>query len=339
MSAPLLEVAGAGKRFERGILGREATTALDDVSLTVPDAPPQIIAIAGESGSGKTTLARLLLGIERPTTGAVRYRGRDMRALSREARRRLRCEVQPIFQDPFEAYNPFYRVEHVMRMPALRLGLARTRADAATMIADAVEQVGLRPDEILRRYPHELSGGQRQRLMMARALLVRPRVIVADEPVSMVDASLRATMLEGLRELHRSHGISIVYVTHDLTTAFQIADTIVILFGGRVVESGRAEATISAPRHPYTRLLIESIPRVDLDRRWADTRLAQQPRSEPPAPEGCNFAGRCTLAVPLCRRAPPPLVALDDGRSVRCFLATGAAAAALAPPAHRSPGV
>lgn len=335
MNIPLLEIVGAGKRFKRGILGRDATTALDDVSLSVPEAPPQIIAIAGESGSGKTTLARLLLGIERPTMGVVRYRGQDMRALSRETRRRLRRDVQPIFQDPFEAYNPFYRVGHVMMMPALRLGLARTRVDAAAMIAGAVEQVGLRPGEILGRYPHELSGGQRQRLMMARALLVRPRVIVADEPVSMVDASLRATMLEGLRELHRSHGISIVYVTHDLTTAFQIADKIVILFGGRVVETGGAEATVSTPRHPYTRLLIDSIPRVELDRRWADTPLAQQPRGEPPAPGGCNFAARCTAVMPRCGREPPPLVTLAEGRFVRCFLAGDAARL----PARESCGV
>ena len=250
---PLLELQGVTKVFSTGIFNRQETVALDEVSFIVPDHPPRIIAIAGESGSGKTTLARMLLGMEKPTAGRALWRGKEMTRLSAASRRSLRRDVQPIFQDPFEAYNPFYRVDHVLTVPLQKLRPAASLADAHRMIRHAVEQVGLAPEEILGRYPHELSGGQRQRLMAARALLIRPRAILADEPVSMVDASLRATILESLRDLHRTYGISLIYVTHDLTTAFQIADAIVILYRGRIVEAGPVETVIAAPKHSYTR--------------------------------------------------------------------------------------
>ena len=193
---PLLELRGVSKVFQRGLIDRHTTVALDEISLVVPADPPQIIAIAGESGSGKTTLARLLLGMDKPSVGRALYRGQDIASLPAVTRKAMRREVQPIFQDPFKSYNPFYRVDHVLMTPMRQLALAATRAEARKLIRVTVEQVGLMPDEILGRYPHELSGGQRQRLMAARALLIRPRVILADEPVSMVDASLRATILE-----------------------------------------------------------------------------------------------------------------------------------------------
>ena len=316
---PLLELRGVTKAFRHGLFGRQATVALDDVSFIVPEDPPRIIAIAGESGSGKTTLARLLLGTERPSRGRALYRGQDIARLSAVERRAMRRDVQPIFQDPFESYNPFYRVDHVLVTPIRKLGLAPSRAEERQLIRAAVEQVGLAPDEILGRYPHELSGGQRQRLMAARILLIRPRAILADEPVSMVDASLRATILESLRDLHRRLGISLIYVTHDLTTAFQISDAIVILYRGRIVEAGPAEAVIRAPAHPYTKLLVDSIPGLDPDRRWPE-------ESEPPAPaarsaEGCAFADRCMSVMDRCRAELPALFEGGSLRATRCFLA------------------
>lgn len=315
---PLLELKGVSKVFSHGMFNRHVTVALDDVSFVVPADPPRIIAIAGESGSGKTTLARLLLGMEKPITGRTLWRGRDITGLPASARRALRRDVQPIFQDPFEAYNPFYRVDHVLAVPMRRLRLAASNREARQMIRDAVEQVGLMPDEILGRYPHELSGGQRQRLMAARALLIRPRAILADEPVSMVDASLRATILESLRDLHRRHGISLIYVTHDLTTAFQISDAIIILYRGRIVEAGPAETVIRAPAHPYTRLLVDSIPRLDPDLRWSDT--ATQSATGHRMGTGCAFAQRCPSVMPRCRAEMPPLFDLGGGRAARCFI-------------------
>ena len=173
-----------------------------------------------------------------------------------------------IFQDPFEAYNPFYRVDHVLETPVLNFGLAGSRREARRMIEETLRAVGLRPEETLGRYPHQLSGGQRQRIMVARALLIRPRVIIADEPVSMVDASLRATILTSLRELHDKFGISLIYITHDLTTAYQISQNVIVLYRGLIAEAGDVEKVVGDPKHPYTRLLIGSIPYPDPNRAW-----------------------------------------------------------------------
>ena len=195
--------------------------------------------MVGESGSGKTTLARLLLGLVEPSEGAVFYKGKDLRTLTSADQREFRRDVQVIFQDPFEAYNPFYRIDHVLETPVVNFGLAASKAEARGLIELTLQAVGLRPEETLGRYPHQLSGGQRQRVMVARALLIRPRVIIADEPVSMVDASLRATILGSLRKLHDEFGISIIYVTHDLTTAYQISQNVIVLYRGLGRRGGR----------------------------------------------------------------------------------------------------
>src|SRR5919199_2118435 len=196
-----LEGRHLGKVFGGGIFSRTRTRALVDFSLRVDAAPPSITAIVGESGSGKTTLARLLLGMIAPTTGEVLYRGKTLPSMTGAERRAFRRDVQVIFQDPYDAYNPFYKIDHVLAKPIANFGLARTRSEARGLIEQVLEAVGLRPEETLGRYPHQLSGGQRQRIMVARALLPKPRLIVADEPVSMVDASLRATILRALRKL------------------------------------------------------------------------------------------------------------------------------------------
>ncbi|HET7880016.1 MAG TPA: dipeptide/oligopeptide/nickel ABC transporter ATP-binding protein, partial [Acetobacteraceae bacterium] len=223
----LIELRGVTKRYGR-------LAALEDFSMTLHADRPRIIAIVGESGSGKTTLARLLLGLVTPTAGQVLYQGRDVHELSRGERRAFRRDIQAIFQDPYGVYNPFYRVDHVLATPVARFRLANSRAAARSLIEDALRAVGLRPEEILGRYPHQLSGGQRQRVMVARALLLRPHLIVADEPVSMVDASLRATILGSLRQLNQERGISIIYITHDLATAYQVADSIIVLYRAAV---------------------------------------------------------------------------------------------------------
>jgi peptide/nickel transport system ATP-binding protein len=231
--------------------------------------------------------------------------------------------VQPVFQDPFDVFNPFYRVDHVLETPLRRYRLAASAAEERAMIDDALHRVGLRPADTLGRYPHELSGGQRQRVMVARAVLLRPQIIVADEPVSMVDASLRATILDELRTLNRDLGISIVYITHDLTTAFQICDNILILYKGEVAEAGAVEQVIGSPRHPYTRLLVASIPLPDLSQRWD---ALEMPAGEEPGGDGgprCNFAPRCPHAMDRCRTERPPAYLADPTRLSRCFLEAG----------------
>jgi ABC-type oligopeptide transport system ATPase subunit len=212
----------------------------------------------------------------RPTEGEIRSEGASLGSFDAKTQRRFRREVQAVFQDPFEVYNPFYRVDHVLTTPLRKFGLASSVKGMRSQIEVALRAVGLRPEETLGRYPHQLSGGQRQRIMIARAILLKPRVLIADEPVSMVDASLRATILSHLLEIHRSFDISIVYITHDLTTAYQVCDDIVIMYRGTIVESGSVEAVIKNPKHPYTQLLVGSIPLPDPGRRWGET-LAEPP--------------------------------------------------------------
>jgi ABC-type oligopeptide transport system ATPase subunit len=243
---PLVEAIDVSKRFAGG-LGREGTLALAGLSLTIHAEKPSIIAVVGESGSGKTTLARLLLGLAEPSGGEIRYRGNDLKRLDRDGRRAFRHDVQAVFQDPYGVYNPFYRVDHVLATPLRLFRLTSSRAESREVISEALRAVGLQPEEILGRFPHQLSGGQRQRVMVARALLLKPKLIIADEPVSMVDASLRATILGSLRKLTDEHGISILYITHDLATAYQISDSILVLYRAHLAEAGAVEQVVRAP--------------------------------------------------------------------------------------------
>src|SRR5215204_2643630 len=273
----LLEARNVTKVFGGGRFGKTpGTVALDDFSFRVDAEPPTITAIVGESGSGKTTLARLLLGLAAPTSGEVLYRGQNLQSLSREERRRFLRDVQVIFQDPYEVYNPFYKVDHVLETPIKKFHLAPSRAKARQLMEETLNAVGLRPEETLGRHPHQLSGGQRQRIMVARALLLQPRLIIADEPVSMVDASLRATILESLRQLHLKFGISMLYITHDLTTAYQISHNIIVLYRGEVAEVGDVDLVVKQPRHPYTQLLINSIPIADPKKPWTKHDVTQE---------------------------------------------------------------
>ena len=315
--APLIEAVDVSKRFA-GRLGRESTLALAGLSLAIYSEKPSIIAVVGESGSGKTTLARLLLGLAEPSGGEIRYRGTDLRKLDRAGRRAFRHDVQAVFQDPYGVYNPFYRVDHVLTTPVRRFRLAASHAQARELISGTLRAVGLQPEEILGRFPHQLSGGQRQRVMVARALLLKPKLIVADEPVSMVDASLRATILGSLRKLTDERGISILYITHDLATAYQVSDTILVLYRAHVAEAGNVELVVKAPQHPYTQLLISAIPRAHVTRDWlADD---QDKRAAPAiaTSAGCCFADRCPLSGPNCLDAPPTLYRTEPGRAVAC---------------------
>lgn len=321
VSVPLLELRHVTKVFQGGLRRTESNTvvALRDASMVVPSEFPTATAVAGESGSGKTTMARLLLGFIKPTGGQILYKGVDTANMNRAQRTQYRREVQPIFQDPFEVFNPFYRVDHVLTTPLRNFGLYRAKGEAQRRIEESLEMVGLRPRETLGRYPHELSGGQRQRIMVARALLLRPRIIMADEPVSMVDASLRATILDELRHLNTEFGISLLYITHDLTTAYQVCDNIVVLYQGSVAEAGSVEKVIHEPQHPYTQLLVASIPQPDRSHAWGE----EIPTLETPVERevnGCRFAGRCPHVMERCWEEVPPLFQVDTGQAASCFL-------------------
>ena len=250
-----------------------SVTALHPLSFTLQGDVPQIVSVVGQSGSGKSTMGGLMLGFNDATRGAVRFEGRDIASLGASARLDFRKRVQAVFQDPYACFNPFYRVDRALRYPFARFGM---EGDVQTEMRRACEAVGLDPDLVLRRYPHELSGGQRQRLVVARALMLSPRLLIADEPVSMVDASLRASILKNIHDLKERHGISIVYITHDLATAYHVSDYVMVLHKGRVVEAGPPKEVIGAPEHPYTRLLIDSIPWPDLDRPWGAPRAPEE---------------------------------------------------------------
>ncbi len=317
MTAPLLELDAAGKQYG-------STTALHPFSLRIEEGRAPIVAVAGESGSGKTTLASLLLGFTPASSGTIRYRGTDIARLRGAAQKSYRREIQAVFQDPFAVYNPFYRVDHALTEPLRLFGLAGSRAEARAMMEAACTRVGLNPADTLGRFPHQLSGGQRQRLMVARALLLRPKLLIADEPVSMIDASLRALVLGSLRALNTELSIPIIYITHDLTTAYHVADTIVVLYRGAVVEAGDAATVIQAPLHPYTRLLVDSIPWPDLETTWGSIAAAPAEQGAQ-AGTGCAFAARCPHVMPRCQAAMPPLFAPGREQIVRCLLHEDAA--------------
>src|SRR5919109_698758 len=261
MSQPLLEVRDATKIYGGGFLASgPQTVALQNFNLTLTEHPATITTIAGESGSGKTTLANAVLGFISLTSGQILYRGVDIARLGRQRQLEYRREVQAIFQDPYAVYNPFYRVKHIFDLVIKRFKLARNRREARDVIEAALQVVGLRGEEVLEKYPHQLSGGQRQRMMVARAYMLKPRLIVADEPVSMVDASLRAMILDIMLRLRDEQDISFLYITHDLSTAYQIGDEICILYQGSIAERGNTQQVIDDPQHDYSKLLISSIP-------------------------------------------------------------------------------
>lgn len=267
-------------RFENVRKDYGTVTALQPMSFALQGDTPQIISIVGQSGSGKSTMGSIMLGFNPPSTGRVLYEGEDIQNMSSGAALEFRKNVQAVFQDPYSCFNPFYRVSHALKFPFKRFGMAQSETHAQTAMEEACVAVGLDPDLVLPRYPHQLSGGQRQRLIVARALMLSPKLLIADEPVSMVDASLRASILSNIYDLKDKHGISILYITHDLATAYHVSDYVMVLFKGHVVEAGPPKDVIGKPQHPYTQLLIDSIPWPDLDRAWGDGDASWNPAAQ-----------------------------------------------------------
>jgi len=318
MSTPLLELRNVTKIFGGKT---DYTVALDDMTLVLDEYFPKIIAVVGESGSGKTTTGMLLLGFYGPTIGQALFRGCPIPELKGADLFQFRREVQAVFQDPFAVYNPFYKVDNLLSIPIKNFKLAHSKAEARELMEDSLERVGLRPEETLGRYPHQLSGGQRQRIAVARALLLKPKFLITDEPVSMVDASLRSTILKSIRAMNQEFGIPILYITHDLTTAYHISDYIIILYRGSVMEAGNVDSIIRDPNHPYTKLLVSSIPWPDPDLQWGGAEeMIQKSQVAFKAITGCKFAPRCPYRMDICDTKVPQLFRPQDNRVVACYL-------------------
>jgi peptide/nickel transport system ATP-binding protein len=321
MTEPLLQVRGLSRSFQvGGFRSRGVLHAIDDVIFDVNQG--EIVALVGESGSGKSTIARVLAGIYPPSSGSITFEGRP---LTKRSSRATRGHMPMVFQDPFGSLNPVHRAAHgLLRSLELhRSDLSATqRGDEAV---DLLEKVGLSPGaDILTRYPHELSGGQRQRLGFAQALSSHPSLILADEPVSMLDVSIRIGLLNIMKELRDNEGVSLLYITHDLASARYVADRVVVLYAGRVVEEGQTDEVIRSPQHPYTRLLMATAP----DPRLAPNDLGSTDFGEPPKVinpgPGCRFAPRCPLATEKCRASTPPMVQITATQQAACFEAKSA---------------
>ena len=322
LSTPI-EARGLTKWFPASnalVGGRSRIHAVDDVTFALR--PGTITALVGESGSGKSTVARLLARLYEPTAGHVLFEGRDVTG---ERRRRellhYRSQVQMIFQDPFGSLNPVKTVRHHLARPLTIHGGREARGSLDERVNALLESVGLVPaNKYAAKYPHELSGGQRQRVAIARALAVEPAVLVADEPTSMLDVSISVGILNLMLDLKEQHRLALLYVTHDLASARYVADTVLVMYAGQIVEQGPADDVLSNPLHPYTRLLLSAVPdpaargRPPIELRKGLASAAVDPA------EGCRFAGRCPLRIDVCDEVTPELVAARPAQSARCHV-------------------
>lgn len=322
-SPSLLEVRHLTKIFTSGGLFRKSSiTAVNDVSFEISGDEAVVTALVGESGSGKTTLSRVILGLLNPTSGEVKYRGKSIHTMSKKEHFNYQRKVQAVFQDPYEIYNPFYEVDRILKVPIRKFKLASTDAEERKMIAEALKLVDLKQEDVLGKYPHQLSGGQRQRLAIMRAFLSNPEIIVADEPVSMIDASLRAGILHTMLNLKEEHKTSYLYITHDLSTAYYLSDNIIVLHRGHIVESGDIDAVIKNPFHPYLQVLIASVPIADPEKKWTEKaffKVDQLYKSED-VKLGCSYYNRCPKAMDICAKERPDNVMVERNHYVACHL-------------------
>jgi peptide/nickel transport system ATP-binding protein len=320
-AAAPLEVKGLTKHFAAGsAFARSRVHAVDDVSFELR--PGTITALVGESGSGKSTVARLLARLHEPTGGAVLFDGGDVaRVHRRRDVLRYRSQVQLIFQDPFASLNPVKTVRHHVARP-LRIHGIVPRDEVDERVRELLRAVGLvPPEEIAEKYPHELSGGQRQRVALARVLAVEPKVILADEPTSMLDVSIRIGILNLMMRLKEEHEIAFLFVTHDLASARYVADDLLVMYAGQIVESGPVEEVLASPLHPYTRLLLAAVP--DPAKRLHADRIQERKGHAAAAvdpPDGCRFVSRCPLAIDVCSRVTPQLVEARPAQAARCHV-------------------
>ncbi len=320
-SAPLLEAVRLTRHFNLGgVWSKRSLHAVDDVSFRI--GRREIVALVGESGSGKSTIARLLAMVYRPSSGEVRFEGRSLASLrGRKDKLAYRGEVPMVFQDPYSSMNPAFRVSHgitrVIELHRSDLDRAGRRAEAGRVM----EAVGLTPaGTMLAKYPHELSGGQRQRIGFAQALALRPKLILADEPVSMLDVSIRVGLLNLMAELREKEGVSFLYITHDIASARYVADRLIVMYAGHVVEEGPAEEVLAAPRHPYTQLLLSAVPDPKAPLSRGGGEVGEPPKVINPKP-GCRFRARCPFAIDRCGSETPEMRLVSISHSAACHVA------------------
>ena len=315
----MIEAAGLSKHFRarRGFFGgdRGMVRAVDDITFAIE--PGQTLGVVGESGCGKTTTAKLVLGLEAPTGGQIRFEGCDLAALDVAGRRHYRKSVQAVFQDPFASLNPRMRVGAIISEP-LTTNETLTAGEARKRVLGLLDLVAL-PSRSADLFPHEFSGGQRQRIAIARALALSPKLVVLDEPVSALDVSIRAQILNLLRDLQAELGLSYLFVAHDLAAVAHMSHTIVVMYLGKIVESGEAQALVRAPKHPYTRALFSAALPSSPDERQEEIVLTGEVPSPLRPPPGCHFHPRCQSAMERCKRQVPELAHVE-GRLVACHL-------------------
>ena len=328
MSSALLEVDDLVVRYPvpRGIVATvtrrapESVHAVDGVSFSI--GAGEMVALVGESGCGKTSTAQAVMRLVDADSGAIRFEGRDLTDVGHRALRPLRRRIQLIYQDPYESLDPRLRVRDAVAEPLAIHHLGASKADREERVRDALARVELTPPELfLDRYPHELSGGQRQRVAIAAALVLEPALLVADEPVSMLDVSVRAGVLSLLDSLKRS-GLGILMITHDLSTAARFADRIAVMYLGRIVEEGPAADVVRKPQHPYTRALLSVVPRRDPRERHEGQVLRGETPDAVHIPAGCRFHPRCPVAIEACRTTEPLLEPTAAGHRAACLLTT-----------------
>ncbi|MEA4898216.1 MAG: ABC transporter ATP-binding protein [Christensenellaceae bacterium] len=317
MGVKLLEVDRVSKEFKiGGMLMGKKLTAVDDVSLEIANDAPVILSVVGESGCGKSTLCKLILRLHRPSAGRIALMGNDYADRKSYDPDRFRLDVQPIFQNPYESFSMRKTVDTYLFNTALRLKLCRSHKEAERRVDEVLRSVGLSLAVVKGKYPTQFSGGELQRVSIARALIPRPKLIVADEPVAAIDASMKMNIINLFKSLKDEYRVSFIYITHDLSTAYYVSDYIATLYRGGLVEYGPAKAIMDAPAHPYTALLMNSVPRVG--GKWDDAVCMPDMEDREYAISGCKFAPRCPYANDACRRRPE-VTQLPGGRAVLCF--------------------
>ena len=318
MAEKLLEVKGVSKIFRiGGMLSRKKIVAVDDVSLEIEAGKPVILSIVGESGCGKSTLCKMILRLHQADLGSITLLGHNYADKKGYDPRQFKLDVQPIFQNPYETFSMRKTVDSYLYNTALRLGIAKNRAEADKLIDDTLHSVGMSLQVVQGKYMTQFSGGELQRISIARALITRPKLIIADEPVAAIDASMKMNIVNLFKELKEKYQVSFIYITHDLSTAYYVSDYIATLYRGGLIECGPAKEIMDNPAHPYTELLMNAVPRVG--DKWKEDLVMPDMEDKEYSITYCKFAPRCQYATEECRKGRPQMIDLGGERKVLCF--------------------